>query len=109
MREKLKIYLIVNTIVLALSLFPALVMILFSAMMFDSPGSEDNLITVSIVICMIAYPIMVLLGITLSWILFAKKKGKISILTSLIPYLNLLIIIALFVALEVLCNGNFAC
>ncbi|MEL6809804.1 MAG: hypothetical protein AAFP76_00525 [Bacteroidota bacterium] len=108
-RKNARIYLIVSSIVLGLGLLPSLGMAMFSPMMFDSPGSENNWITVAIVICLISFPVFVVLCTPVAWFLFVKKKALPAVGVVSIPYLIGIALITLFVLLEVLCDGRFNC
>lgn len=104
-----KTYLIVSSVLLTLSLFPAFVMAMFSPMLMDSPGSEENIITLSIMIGVISYPLITILFGILSWIFFKREKRWVSLILMSYPYIHIFFIILLFIALEVFCDGNFRC
>ncbi|GAA4277755.1 hypothetical protein [Aquimarina mytili] len=108
-RNSTKIYLIVASIIFGILILPSLPMIMMSAMMFDSPGSEDSISTITIVISMVSYPFITCIGITIGWILFSKRKYLLAILFASIPALNICIGIIAIIYMMIFCGGNFAC
>lgn len=82
---------------------------MFAPMMFDSPQSMDNTLTVVLASTVMLCPVVIILSILIAWLLFSKKKNKVSAVIMSIPYLHGLLIIVLFVLLEIYCDGNFAC
>lgn len=108
-KDSLRIYLIISSIVWFFSLFPALFMAMFSPMMFDAPGSETSFWTIATATAMLSYPIVTVLSIIFSWVFFAKKKLKTSLIISLIPLVWIGINIILWVCIELFCDGKFTC
>ncbi len=108
-RNNTRIYLIVASIIFGILVLPSLPMIMMSAMMFDSPGSEDSIPTITLVISLIAYPFVTFIGVVTAWILFMRKKHILAILSASLPILNILIGIAAIIYMAVFCDGNFAC
>lgn len=70
--------------------------LLMSVMAFDAPGSEKQLTTWIVFLCLFTFSPICLLSIICSWILFSFKKYKIAIIISLSPLLNVLVIFSLF-------------
>ncbi|MBQ4820354.1 hypothetical protein [Aquimarina sp. MMG016] len=108
-RNKTRIYLIIASSIFGLLILPSLLMIMFSAMMFDSPGSENSVPNITLVSSIITYPIITCIGIVLCWILFVRKKYLTAIIFASIPILNILVGIMAVVYLFVFCDGNFSC
>ncbi|MBQ0735659.1 hypothetical protein [Aquimarina celericrescens] len=108
-RNNSRIYLIVASIIFGILIFPSLPMVMMSAMMFDSPGSQDSLPTIILVISMVAYPVVTCISIIAAWILFVKKKNYLAIILVSLPILNILIGIAAIIYITVFCDGSFAC
>ncbi|WP_109298870.1 hypothetical protein [Aquimarina sp. AU474] len=108
-RNNTRVYLIVASIIFGILVFPSLPMIMMSAMMFDSPGSEDSIPTITLVVSLIAYPFVTFIAIVTAWILFVRKKHLLSIIFASLPILNIIIGIAVIIYMAVFCNGNFSC
>ncbi|MDY8134117.1 hypothetical protein [Aquimarina sp. 2201CG5-10] len=108
-RNYTRIYLIVTSVLFGILIFPSLPMIMMSPMMFDSPGSENSIPTIILVISIIAYPILTVIGIALGWFLFTKRKNLIAVLFASLPILNIIIGIATILYMAIACNGNFDC
>ncbi|WP_410769361.1 hypothetical protein [Fontibacillus sp. BL9] len=62
-----------------------LVVLGISAMMFDSPGSENNIGLNILYYYIQAYPGGFLLALCFGWFFFAKKKWRAAVLWNLIP------------------------
>ncbi len=108
-RNNTRIYLIVTSVVFGILILPSLPMIMMSAMMFDSPGSEDSLPTIILVISLVAYPFVSCFSIVTAWILFTNNKNFASIFFASLPILNIIIGIVAIVYMFIFCDGNFAC
>jgi hypothetical protein len=98
MREKkpfsvAKIWLIVVTILLGLLALASLPMIMMSPMMFDAPGSTENNSLLFAFFSMLAFPVVVVLSLIVSWILFLREKRKAAFLVTLLPFLNILLVV----------------
>jgi len=108
-KSKTQIIIIIATIVYALAIIPSGMFALFSPMMFDSPTSQENLITILLVIGIIVLPLSIVLSTIIAWILYAIKKYTTSVWVMSIPFINGLFVIVMFILLEVVCDGSFSC
>ncbi|MEW7292621.1 hypothetical protein [Aquimarina sp. 2304DJ70-9] len=108
-RNNTRIYLIVASVIFGILVLPSLPMIMMSAMMFDSPGSEDSIPTITLVITLVAYPIITGISIIVAWILFMRKKHLLAIVFASLPILDILVGIAAVIYMAVFCGGDFAC
>ncbi len=108
-RNHTRVYLIVASIIFGILIVPSLPMIMMSAMMFDSPGSEDSTPTIILVISLVAYPFVTCIGIITAWILFVRKIHFLAIISASLPILNILVGIAAIVYMAVFCDGSFSC
>ena len=108
-RNNTKIYLIVASIIFGILILPSLPMIIMSPMMFDSPGSENSIPTITLVISLVAYPFVTVFSIAVSWIAFVKRRHLFAIIAASLPILNILIGIAAIVYMAVVCDGNLDC
>lgn len=89
-----RIYLIVATIFLVLSLLPAAMAVLVSPMAFDAGPSRQ---VWSLAIIVWAYPVLVILGLVVAWILYAARAYRTSVAFSLLPLLDVVALVVLFV------------
>src|SRR5215469_9512845 len=67
---------IVATIVWGLLIFPALVLAMFSPMMFDPPGSEKNAALWVGLWLILSIPVVCIVSIVASWIIWLKTKDS---------------------------------
>ena len=91
-RRGVLIFLIVATIVFGLSLLPAAMAVLMSPMAFDAGPSREAW-TMAIIIW--AYPVLVILGLLLAWILYASRSYRTAILCCLLPLLDVAAVVVL--------------
>ncbi len=108
-RNNTRLYLIIASVVFGILILPSLPMIMMSAMMFDSPGSEDSIPTITLVISLVAYPFVTCIGIAVAWILFSRKKHIAAIILASLPVISILVGIGAIIYMAVFCDGNFAC
>lgn len=66
-------------------------------MMFDAPGSQNNLLLVTLYSIIVAYPLGLIAGTISSWISYRRQKFKLAYLLNSIPLLWLLPIVGLFI------------
>jgi|GEM_PF-1114421 len=108
-KNNLRIYLIISSIVWFFSLFPAFIMVMFSPMLFDAPGSETSTWTIAVAAGMLSYPFITVLSIIFSWVFFVKKMLKISLVLSLIPLVWIGVNSVLWMCIELFCDGSLTC
>ena len=89
-----RIYLIVATILFGLSLLPAAMAVLMSPMAFDAGASREAW-TMAIIIW--AYPVLVILGLLLAWILYAARSYRAAIAASLLPLLDVAAVVVMLI------------
>ncbi|MFP5287984.1 MAG: hypothetical protein ACLGI9_19765 [Thermoanaerobaculia bacterium] len=87
------IYLIVATILFGLSLLPAAMAAMMSPMAFDAGESPEAW---ALVLLTLSYPVLVLLGLLVAWILYARRAYRTAIAFSLLPLLNVAALAVLF-------------
>jgi hypothetical protein len=87
------IYLIVATIVFGLSLLPAAMAAMMSPMAFDSGESPEAW---TLVLLVWSYPVLVLVGLLVAWILYASRAYRTAIAFSLLPLLGVAALAVLF-------------
>jgi hypothetical protein len=86
----------------AASLLP----IIMLPMMFDAPGSDQNRVLYVLVATIAVFPVFCLIGAILPW-LFRRKSFAGWLF--LLPVVDLVAIVATFLALGFFCQGRFAC
>lgn len=100
--------LIVTTLLFAiggvLGIFPAL----FSPMMFDAPGSTQNPFTVALFLSVISFPVVCLLSIVVSWVLYALDRRRAAWLFALIPLIPIVLGALALTGLQLLHGGSFS-
>lgn len=109
MVEKTRALLIVCTLVFGFGLLADLGLLMFSPMLFDAPGSERAVFPWLIVGCLFLYPLLVVVGLGLGWRALARGNSGRAAKLALLPALGIALLVAVFVALDVLCDGQFAC
>jgi hypothetical protein len=65
---------LVITFVWGTLLIPALFSLLFAPMMFDAPGSESNPMTYLIIAFVLSFPVLCILSIVGTWVIFNQQK-----------------------------------
>ena len=77
---------------------------MMSPMMFDSPGSTSNPVTVALAISVAVFPLFCLAAAALPWLL---RHWSLAKWVFLLPLVDIGIIIALFIALQYFYDGLF--
>ena len=93
MKNNIKILLIIFSSVFGVLAIVSLGPILFSAMLFDAPGSEENNALLTAFFSLISFPIIVFITIGLAWIFYAIRKPKAALIIILLPSLNIILFI----------------
>ena len=102
-KKGLRIGLTILSVLAALMSTP---MVMFSPMMFDAPGSDENVLTQFLFFSVLAFPVLCLMGGILPWVF--KRHPKSIWLSGLsgLARTQLLLPITL---IQTQCGGNFAC
>ncbi|MCC7069138.1 MAG: hypothetical protein IT523_11910 [Burkholderiales bacterium] len=100
---------IANAIFL-LGLAPWGIMFMFSAMLFDAPGSENSPLTNGLFYSIASYPILVFVGFFVSnGFSVLKDEHRWRGYFAFLPLVSLVFTIAFMVALEQFCGGRLSC
>jgi glucan phosphoethanolaminetransferase (alkaline phosphatase superfamily) len=102
-KKGLRIGLTILSILAAVMSMP---MVMFSPMMFDAPGSENNPVTQLLFYSVLAFPVLCLMGGILPWIF---KRHPKSIWLYGLSGLAIGLLILAIVLLSIKCGGDFAC
>ena len=84
-------------------------MLLLSVMMFDAPGSEASPYPWIIIGSLLVYPVTVVVGLVRVWRAHKRGDGRAAYKALAIPLAGVLLVLASFRLLQVVCSGNFAC
>ena len=101
-------FLIITTIVFGVAGLLGLLPALTSFFLFDAPGSEKNPATVVLFCAALTFPIVCLISIILSWILYARKHFAVACYTSFLPAVNIVCGGTALIWLELFNGGQFS-
>ncbi len=107
--KTIKIVNIILSVIWCLILPFAGIMAMFSPMMFDSPESTESMMAWLVFFSVFFFPLVIILSVAATWIIWAYKKYKLSLWIALLPLFNIMLILISFFLLAVLCSGEFAC
>jgi|TARA_R110002012_G_C11533080_1_gene600701 hypothetical protein len=80
--------------------------VMFSPLMFDAPGSENNLYLHLLFGSVLLFPLMSFCGALFPWLL---RRWEWSAWFFLLPFLGTGFVVFSATLLQVKCSGNFAC
>lgn len=89
---------IINTVFYGLTALVSFGGILIVPMLFDAPGSENNVGLIGFATCLVAYPFVCLLAIILGWVFLRMNKGKLCLFSSLLPIIDGIIALGFLLA-----------
>ncbi|WP_417829698.1 hypothetical protein [Thalassospira sp.] len=81
-------------------------LVMFSPMMFDAPGSEENPLTQLLFYSVLAFPVLCLMGGILPWIF---RRHRLGIWLYALSGLAVALFVVAISLLGVICSGNFSC
>ena len=91
-----QIILLINTILFSLAFLPAVAFALFSPMVFDAPGSNQNLGIVIYFWSILTFPVVVLVSLGSAWWLHRQGYGWWGVGISFLPWINTVLLIVAF-------------
>jgi hypothetical protein len=94
------------TILSVLGAVMSMPLVMFSPMMFDAPGSDENPLAQFLFFSVLAFPLLCLMGGILPWMF---KRHPKSIWLYGLTGLAVLLLISAVTLLEVACSGDFSC
>jgi hypothetical protein len=109
MRIPALVLLILGTMGFGCGVAAALFMLLFTPFMFDAPGSTGSIYPLLILASLALYPFIAVGGLISAWQAFGREDFAGALRRLLIPLIGVGLVVAAFVVLEVVCNGEFAC
>lgn len=93
-----------------LVLVPVSLFLMIGALMsFDAPGSEESIPTILFAYSIILYPLVYIISVAISWVLYFFKQYRFAILMSKLPLVNVLAFIIGILSLLTFCGGRFVC
>lgn len=101
-----RVWLIVTTIVFGCLGLIGVLGAFSSFFLFDAPGSEKNLAVWVLFWSLLTFPVVCVVAIAASWIVFALKRFVLARCVSLLPLLNLLAGMAAMLWLEIANGGR---
>jgi hypothetical protein len=99
-RSTTLVNLVITTIFFAVTGVVGLLIAPIAFMGFDAPGSERNPLVWIAVLTVVSYPFLCFLAIAGGWILFALHKDRGATLCSLVPMVNIGVILTFVIAAE---------
>lgn len=88
--RKVRIWLIVETIIAVPIMLVGAMMALFSPMLFDAPGSSSNPPVVLLFVSVVGFIPVCLLGLICAWIAAALRRAQLALWLSLMPFVPLI-------------------
>ncbi len=87
-------------IILLIILIPSIFAAMMSPMMFDAPGSEKSKKTWTLVCCLAALPLLIIIAQIISWIAFSNQNYDLALKINLLPTFDILLIIFMFFVID---------
>jgi hypothetical protein len=100
-RRKARLTLTLTSLIFGLLLIPGLDAMRISSLAFYTPHSETNPGLIAFAVALISYPVLAIVSIPGSWVLYVLKRYSAAILVSLLPLLSLLAAFLCFLLLEI--------
>lgn len=107
--KKIEKFVHLSNFTFGILLFPSLYLCLMSIMMFDSPGSSDNVYLKMLVYSIWSFPLMVILSRWASKDYYKTQKYKEALVAALLPLISIVAYVIFSYLLDVKCNGRFVC
>ncbi len=87
-------------VILLIILIPSIFGAVMSPMMFDAPGSEKSKKTWTLVCCLAALPILIIIAQIISWIAYSNQNYDLALKINALPAFDMLLIIFLFFMID---------
>ena len=101
-----RVGLIVATVIWTLLGAASLLVVMFVPLLFDAPGSTDNVFTVALAASVVLFPVACLASIAGSWIAFVKRSKRTSLWFALLPLVPVAIAFLAMVGHEAFAGGR---
>ncbi len=93
------IILTVNIIFLII-LIPSIFAAIMSPMMFDAPGSEKSKKTWTLVYCLMALPVLIIITQIISWIAYSNLNYDFALKINALPAFDIVLILCMFLIID---------
>lgn len=100
LKKRSLIVLLITTLVFGLLIIPGIGAILVSPKAFDASESPANPKLIAFTISLVSFPVVALISIIASWILYFKTRYQTAMWASLLPLLSLLSSLLTFALVE---------
>lgn len=80
-----------------------------SVFLFDAPGSEHNRVLVALAWSIWTYGATAFAGGVTAFLFVWRKRYRAAVIAGGLPLVHALVVVALFVALQVVCGGQTRC
>jgi len=90
-RKNSRTFIVIANIFFVMLAIPGIMFAFKSFILFDSLGAESNPVVLTMFLSVVSFPVLVFFSLG-SWVLYAYKKYKASVIISLLPFVNVLII-----------------
>ncbi len=97
--------LIIATVLFSLGGLVGLLPALTSFFLFDAPGSDKNPATILLFCSAVTFPLLCLVSVVLSWILYARERFTASCWIAFLPVVNVVAGTLALLWLELFNNG----
>lgn len=97
---RLKTTVVTTNVIFLIILVPSIFGAMMSPMMFDAPGSEKSTKTWTLVCCLAALPVLIIIAQIVSWIAYSNQNFGLALKVNVLPVFDLLLIIFMFFIID---------
>lgn len=97
---RLKTTVVTTNVIFLIILIPSIFGAMMSPMMFDAPGSEKSTKTWTLVCCLAALPVLIIIAQIVSWIAYSNQNFGLALKVNVLPVFDLLLIIFMFFIID---------
>jgi hypothetical protein len=107
--SRARVVLVACTLIFGFGVLVDLLLLMIAPMLFDAPGSQQSPYPWILVGAILLYPLLVAIGLGLGWRAYGRGEYGRAAKLALLPALAVALFVADIIALEVFCDGEFAC
>lgn len=96
----MKTTVVTTNVIFLIILVPSIFGAMMSPMMFDAPGSEKSTKTWTLVCCLAALPVLIIIAQIVSWIAYSNQNFGLALKINVLPVFDLLLIIFMFFIID---------
>jgi len=97
---RLKTTVVTTNVIFLIILIPSIFGAMMSPMMFDAPDSEKSTKTWTLVCCLAALPVLIIIAQIVSWIAYSNQNFGLALKVNVLPVFDLLLIIFMFFIID---------